>query len=194
MPVAVVVARAVEQWHSAQASWVWIPGRTWLFFFRLRIAVKLFSLGVKLFLKRTINRMVHIFLFLSFYLIWLPNISIPIQKTIKQEKGKINPKRGRARPLLKNVSSFATVCIDCSYNLMRINKAWEPPSLPEVSCIRPLGRVLRIGLDWTEWMNYSIGLFGHLQLLPKIEKLLVSCDLDLQLQQHRCTLETKLDR
>ena len=52
-----VVAQVVEQWHSVWAGRVRIPGRT-LAFFQFRIAVNLFSLGVRLFLL-TYNRTVH---------------------------------------------------------------------------------------------------------------------------------------
>ena len=48
---AVVVAQVVEQWHSVQASQVLTPGQSWLGFYRFRIAVHLFSLGIRLFLN-----------------------------------------------------------------------------------------------------------------------------------------------
>ena len=53
----VVLAQVVERWHSVWAGWVRILGRT-LPFFKLRIAVNLFSLGVGFFLI-TCNRMVQ---------------------------------------------------------------------------------------------------------------------------------------
>ena len=54
--MAVVVAQSVEQRHSVRAGQVRIPGQTCLF--RFRIAVNLFSLGVRLYL-RTFNRTVY---------------------------------------------------------------------------------------------------------------------------------------
>ena len=54
--LAVVVVQVVEQWHFVWAGWVLIPGQTWLFWFR--IAVYLFSLGVRLSLRMR-NRTVH---------------------------------------------------------------------------------------------------------------------------------------
>ena len=53
----VVVAQVAEQWHSVWAGRVQILGQT-LAFFKFRIAVNLFSLGVQLFLI-TCNRTVH---------------------------------------------------------------------------------------------------------------------------------------
>ena len=64
---AVVVAQAVEWWHSVRASQVRIPGRTWLFF--RKNAINLFLLGVGLYLKKTSHRKCSIlFLLLSYFL------------------------------------------------------------------------------------------------------------------------------
>ena len=54
--MAVVVAQVAERQHSVRASWVFIPGQTWLFLFR--IAVRLFSLAVGLSLRKC-YRMTH---------------------------------------------------------------------------------------------------------------------------------------
>ena len=53
---AVVAAKVVEQWHSVFAFKVRIPGRTWVFWFR--IAVYLFLLGIGLSLRMS-NPKVH---------------------------------------------------------------------------------------------------------------------------------------
>ena len=48
----VVVAQVVERWHSIRASWVRFLVRTWLGSFWFCIAVNLFSLAVRPFLKK----------------------------------------------------------------------------------------------------------------------------------------------
>ena len=66
-------------------------------FFQFKIAVNLFSLGVGLFLIRC-NRTVHSLP--SSFLFTIVKI-INCKLTMYQEKGKINPKRGQERPILK---------------------------------------------------------------------------------------------
>ena len=75
-------------------------------FFLFRIAVNLFSLGVGLF-QITCNRMVHIlpssFLFpFTFTIVKIINCKL----TMYQEKGKINPKSGRERPIFKKINAW----------------------------------------------------------------------------------------
>ena len=121
-----MVAQVVERWHSAWAGQVRIPGRT-LAFFHFRIAVNLFSLGIRLFLI-TLNRVVNTlsFYFLFPIIIYLCKI-INFKLKMFQEKGKINPIRGREMPIFLNVSDKTTL------SWLRLDKVYSSTQCPAVA-------------------------------------------------------------